>query len=102
MRNPLLLPVVVLPLLACLAGLCEVPANGEPRTRKERGMRGPLRVHPANPRYFTDGSGKAVYLTGSHTWNVLQDSPGAPPFDYAAYLDLLEKHGHNLFRLWIR
>jgi len=25
---------------------------------------GPLRVHPANPRYFTDGSGKAVYLTG--------------------------------------
>ena len=28
---------------------------------------GPLRVHPTNPRYFTDGSGKAIYLTGSHT-----------------------------------
>src|SRR6185295_2811767 len=27
------------------------------------GARGPLRVHPDNPRYFTDGSGKAVYLT---------------------------------------
>jgi hypothetical protein len=26
--------------------------------------RGPLRVHPRNPRYFTDGSGRAIYLTG--------------------------------------
>jgi hypothetical protein len=27
----------------------------------------PLEVHPANPRYFTDGSDRAIYLTGSHT-----------------------------------
>ena len=33
----------------------------------------PLRALAANPNYFTDGSGKAVYLTGSHTWNNLQD-----------------------------
>ena len=26
---------------------------------------GPLKPHPANPRYFADGSGKAIYLTGS-------------------------------------
>ncbi|MFN3650882.1 MAG: right-handed parallel beta-helix repeat-containing protein [Armatimonadota bacterium] len=70
--------------------------------------RGPRRVHPDNPRYFTDGSRgtdgrlKAVYLTGSHTWNVLQDNPGSPPFDYASYLALLGEHGHNFFRLWIR
>src|SRR5687767_441463 len=38
---------------------------------------GPLRIHPNNPRYFTngstnaDGSLKAVYLTGSHTWTNL-------------------------------
>jgi hypothetical protein len=25
---------------------------------------GLLRVHPSNPRYFTDGSGKAIYLGG--------------------------------------
>jgi hypothetical protein len=31
----------------------------------------PLQVHPKNPRYFTDGSGKAVFLTGSHTWGSL-------------------------------
>lgn len=32
---------------------------------------GPLRVHPTNPRYFTDGRGKAIYLTGSHFWTAM-------------------------------
>jgi len=65
--------------------------------------RGPLRVYPENPRYFTDGSGKPVYLTGSHTWQNLQDlGPSNPPpvFDYDRYLELMEKHGHNFMRLW--
>ena len=35
--------------------------------------KGPLRVDPKNPRYFADGTGKAVYLTGAHTWNILPD-----------------------------
>lgn len=70
---------------------------------------GPLRVHPQNPRYFTDGTKdergvlKAVYLTGSHTWNNLVDmGPGRPPeaFDFDAYLDFLERHNHNFIRLW--
>lgn len=66
---------------------------------------GPLRVHPGNPRYFSDGSGKAVYLTGSHHWNNLQDGGevGQPPtvFDYDRYLDVLEAHHHNFIRLWV-
>jgi uncharacterized protein DUF6298/collagenase-like protein with putative collagen-binding domain len=67
--------------------------------------RGPLRVHPANPRYFTDGSGKAIFLTGSHTWGNLQDytyaeRPSPPPFDFGAYLAFLKAHHHNCFRLW--
>lgn len=65
--------------------------------------RGPLRVHPTNPRYFTDGSGKAIYLTGSHTWPSLQDMGATnppQPFDFDAYLDFLAKHGHNFIRLW--
>ena len=42
---------------------------------------GPLRTNPANPRYFTDGSGKAIYLTGSRTsarasWMVAGDAAG--------------------------
>jgi hypothetical protein len=64
---------------------------------------GPLRVHPDNPRYFTDDSGRAILLTGSHTWNNLVDmSPADRPatFDYEAYLDWLLKHHHNFFRLW--
>lgn len=42
---------------------------------------GRLRVHPDNGRYFTDDSGRAIYLTGSHTWANLQDIglPGGPP-----------------------
>ncbi len=72
---------------------------GEPQERAT----GPLRVHPENGRYFTDGSGKAIYLTGAHTWNNLVDmGPGDPPqrFNFDAYLDFLEKYHHNFIRLW--
>ncbi len=67
--------------------------------------KGPLRVHPANPRYLTDGSGRAIFLTGSHTWGNLQDYryatlPSPPPMDFAAYLAFLQRHRHNFFRLW--
>lgn len=66
------------------------------------GFAGPLRVHPGNPRYFTDDSGKAIYLTGSHTWATLQERQleETPEFDYAAWLDFMEKHGHNFLRMW--
>lgn len=64
---------------------------------------GPLRVHPENPRYFTDDSGAAVYLTGSHTWSNLQDQGATEPvpaFDFDRYLDFLQRHHHNFIRLW--
>jgi hypothetical protein len=70
---------------------------------------GPLRSHPENPRYFTDGtrtpdgSFNAVYLTGSHTWNNMVDLGRSDPperFDFEAYLDFLEQHHHNFIRLW--
>lgn len=65
--------------------------------------RGPLRVLPANPRYFTDDGRRAVYLTGAHTWDNLQDMGEAnvpAAFDFNGYLDFLGKHGHNFVRLW--
>jgi hypothetical protein len=89
-------------------------AFGEP-------TKGPLRVHPKNPRYFADVTGKAVYLTGAHTWNNLPDmseisklvAAGGPPLskldfknhqpkpmDYAAYLDYMEGFHHNFMRMW--
>jgi hypothetical protein len=67
------------------------------------GMPGLLRVDADNPRYFTDGGGRPILLTGSHTWPNLQDmSEGYPPpiFDNVEYLDTLVSHNHNFFRLW--
>jgi hypothetical protein len=63
---------------------------------------GPLRVHPDNPRYFTDNSGKAIYLTGFHTWANFQEfsDDTTRAFDYGGYLDLLEANNCNLIRLW--
>lgn len=71
---------------------------------------GPLRPHPENSRYFTDGtrtngSLRAIYLTGSHTWpNLIDRGPSDPPpqFDYDGYLDLLQRNNHNFIRLWSR
>jgi hypothetical protein len=65
---------------------------------------GPLRVDPANPRYFTDGSGKAILLAGSHTWFTMQDAGATDPppaFDYDAFLDFVEGQGHNFFRTFV-
>ena len=64
---------------------------------------GPLRVNPANPRYFTDHSGRAIYVTGAHTWANLQDhglTDPPPVFEYGKYLDFLVGYNHNFFRLW--
>ena len=80
------------------------PSAAEPgRPAEEAPARGPLRVHPSNPRYFTDGSRPGGYLTGSHTWNNLVDMGRSDPpeaFDFDAYLDFLDRHGHNFIRLW--
>jgi hypothetical protein len=64
---------------------------------------GPLSVHPGNPRYFADGDGRALLLTGSHTWTTVQDAGRVwppPRFDYGAWLDWVAGHGHNFVRLW--
>jgi hypothetical protein len=65
---------------------------------------GPLRVSTDNPRYFATPAGDIVYLTGSHTWNNLQDwgSTNPPPFNYISYLDFLIAHGHNFMRMHAR
>jgi len=65
--------------------------------------RGPLRVHPHNPRYFADGTGKAIYLTGSHMgWELQDDAWGREHvFDYPAFLAFLVEHNHNLIRMWV-
>ncbi|MDP2895555.1 MAG: DUF6298 domain-containing protein [bacterium] len=85
--------------VAIAFALCILPLSQALSTKAT----GPLRVHPKNPRYFTDESGKAIYLTGSHTWNNLVDmGPSDPPplFDFPAYLDWMVHLNHNFMRMW--
>jgi hypothetical protein len=84
------------------------PAKKENRmtvsSHKRSPAKGPLRVFHHNPRYFTDGSGKAIYLTGSHTWANFQDNGSTDPppvFDYNRYLDHMVELNHNFIRLWV-
>jgi Family of unknown function (DUF6298) len=72
------------------------------------GITRPLVVHSSNPRYFSDGSGRAIYLTGSHTWNNIQDirangRDGTKPFTggFSGHLDWLQSYNHNFIRFWI-
>jgi hypothetical protein len=63
----------------------------------------PLHVDPANPRWFINDSGRAVYLAGSHTWGNLRDMDTVEPprpLDFGLFLRFLRRHGHTFFRLW--
>ncbi|MGH9338282.1 MAG: DUF6298 domain-containing protein, partial [Acidobacteriota bacterium] len=67
-------------------------------------VNGLLKVDPINPRYFTNASGKAIYLSGSHTWMNIQDrgeTDPPPAFNYTAHLNWLTGLDHNFTRLWI-
>lgn len=89
-------------LLALTVAFTLIAAEPAPQKSKAA-INGPLRVHPQNPRYFTDNSGRAILLTGSHTWNNLVDmGPTDPPvpLDYDAHLTWLAGYPHNFFRLW--
>src|SRR6478609_5651962 len=60
---------------------------------------GPLRKLSTNGRYFTDGSGKAVYLTGSHSWDTFQR--WLTTSNPAQYLDLMQANNLNYMRFWV-
>src|SRR5687767_8247184 len=83
----------------CIVFLLICGGNVELRSQ----ITGTLKVDKKNPRYFTDNSGRIVYLTGSHTWENLQDilMPGDKPFDFSEYLEMMKKNGHNFIRLWM-
>src|SRR5687767_11665731 len=89
--------------------LAKAPAEPRPNVPAEPRPRamGLLRVLDANPRYFTDGTGRAVYLTGSHVWWNRADRTWTHSclgsfrrFDYDAHLARLQRLGHNFIRLW--
>jgi hypothetical protein len=67
-----------------------------------------LRIHPTNRRYFADGSGRPIYLTGSHFWTIFQDwRCGGEPYacgpafsTFPEYVTFLTARNHNFTRLW--
>lgn len=64
---------------------------------------GPLRVSSTNPRYFTDGAGRGILLTGFHTWYCWEDGGTSDPpvaFDYDDYITRMVARGCNFFRGW--
>lgn len=64
---------------------------------------GLLRVHPDNPRYFTDDSGRAIHLAGHQWFNDLQSSAWdhADNVDWDEYLEFLGERRMNYLRNWI-
>src|SRR5208283_2821946 len=56
-----------------------------------------------NPHYFQDAKGNVLILSGSQTWNTLQDwgSDGSlQALDFDAFVKFLRAHGHNFTLLW--
>lgn len=102
-RLPASLLIVILILGLCATAYGQDVGKPLAPLRAQRAT-GPLRVNPANPRYFTDGSGKVIYLAGSHTWANLPDrgrlNPPGVAFDYAAYMKWVVDHNFNFMRLW--
>jgi hypothetical protein len=71
-------------------------------------INGVLRVHPSNPIYFTDSSGKAIYLGGHQIFWDLQDNMwgGSQTYnfnsalDWPAYVQFAKTRGLNYVRNW--
>ncbi|HRO45713.1 DUF6298 domain-containing protein [Agriterribacter sp.] len=93
--------VIVAVLFHCFSFL---EVNSQQFVELNKKFNGPLKVFPANPRYFTNQTGKAILLTGSHTWENFQDmeaDDGRPLFDWNGYLDMMQEHNHNFMRFWV-
>jgi hypothetical protein len=97
---------VLLALLAVVLG-CGEGSKGSPLQSApyRHSVLAPLAASTGSSRYFVDSrSQRAVLLTGSHTWNNFQDwglTDPPPAFDYTAYLNFLQRHGHNFIRLYV-
>lgn len=69
---------------------------------------GLLKVHPINPLYFTDNTGKAIYLGGHQMFNDLQDNTfgkfvtynNQSTLDWNWYIQFLKSRNLNYIRNW--
>jgi len=82
-----------------LSALVAFSLSAGPVKAQSSSFNGPLRVSTVNSRYFTDNSGRAVILEGTHTWRNFQ-AIGSDNFDFTAYLNFLKSNNLNYMRLW--
>ena len=61
---------------------------------------GLLHVLTSNPLYLATPNGKAVYLTGNHTWTSGQSFSNLGPFSFTAFADYLATLNVNFIRHW--
>jgi hypothetical protein len=59
----------------------------------------PFLLHAAGD-YFETPDGQAVYLAGDDTWTDNGSYANTGPFNFNAYLNVLQAEGANLTRLW--
>ena len=88
--------------LVTLATLFAGSLIAQPTPRANPPITAPLTAS-ANHHYFKDGRGKDILLSGSQTWNTLQDwgTNGTPqPLDFPRFVNFLASHGHNFTLLW--
>lgn len=70
---------------------------------------GVLKVHPDNPRWFADGSDRAIYLGGHQIFVDLQDNSynkefirkGERILDWNEYVKFLKAQNFNYLRNWV-
>lgn len=61
----------------------------------------PLRAFSSNPNGFTNGTGQAIYLTGSQAWNTLQDwgtDGSIQSLDFTAFVNMLVAHRQAIWK----
>jgi hypothetical protein len=91
--------------LAMVAGLALISASagddgGQGRGDQPLRFDGPLAVHPRNPRYFVDDSGKAIYLGGHQIFTEIQDHASTKPWvlDWPRHLQFMKERNLNYRR----
>jgi hypothetical protein len=93
--------------VSCCSGIagCSFYFFQETSSKRAAQISGVLRVHPTNPRYFIDDSGRAIYLSGHQMFFDLQDRKAATyggqiGIDWKWYLQFLTDRNLNYIRNW--
>jgi hypothetical protein len=89
--------VGVLALLGIVLGCSTGSSEAEPTltTKAAEKGPGPIRLHPANPRYFLFRGKPTILVTAGNYGAVVNLD-----IDYVRYLDELRRNGFNQTRLW--